>query len=137
MSCIRDNKVCTKCCEAIHLRKGLKPKPSDNGDLGFVGANWKKISTRMAKKRNPYLFDKSVHGSRRVNHQKRWAQYYTCKNLTDKGCGAYAERPAVCSKFPLYDVSAEYYHETQATRTADYSANCTLHYNIPIKFIEE
>lgn len=137
MSCIRDNKVCTKCCEAIHLSKKLKLKGlnGSEGDGGFVATNWKKLSTRLAKKKNPHIFSSSLHGKVNVKYKKKQFQFYTCKNLTEKGCGKYSERPRTCSQFPHYGRTNEEYHTELAVKPADYSQNCTVHYNIPIKFL--
>jgi Fe-S-cluster containining protein len=128
MSCIRDSRVCTKCCEVVHVHKSvLKYDKCNYGDVAFIQTNWKRMSVRLAKKRNPYMFSKSAHGKQKVSE---------CKRITDKGCGIYADRPEVCRGFPNYAMSVEDYHEIKSQNVADYTSGCTVHYNIPIKFIE-
>jgi Fe-S-cluster containining protein len=136
MSCIRDSKVCTKCCDVVHVHKiVLKYDKCDYGDVAFIQTNWKRMSVRLAKKRNPYMFSKSAHGKQKVSLCKKNMTFFKCTNLTDKGCGIYTDRPEVCRGFPNYAMSIEDYHEIKSSNVADYTRGCTVHYNIPIKFI--
>lgn len=136
MSCNFKGEQCAKCCQAIHIGSKYKFKGlygtnkieyegvEVEADNYFVAQNWKPMSTRLAKKINPYIF--KGFKSKKV---KRALKFYKCKHLTPKGCGVYNERPAVCRSFPNTLV-----HDTK--RAPNYSANCLPELMIPIKVID-
>lgn len=128
MSCIRDNKICTKCCEVIHI-----PQPKQKGwysheltsDTGFIAHNWKQIKCRVAKKKNPWMFKVLGDDSKNM-------YYYSCKNLTKNGCGVYNNRPHVCSGYPKYNRSELEFAAEQIQRPCSYTPSCTVYYEIPV-----
>lgn len=133
MSCIRDGKVCTKCCEVIHLpikrRDYLENYKGhlETSDTGFVRKNFKPMKQRLAKKKNPYLFR---NGNKEVRHMTFWK----CINLTVNGCGIYNERTNLCKGYPFY---GEHPVVVQMRSVyADYTPSCTEFYKIPIVMVE-
>lgn len=127
--------TCTKCCQAIglngtaakHIRDG-----SDNYTEGqWIRDNWEEISTWEALSINPHL------GVWNIS-----TQFYTCKNLTDKGCGIYETRPNICRGYPWYDDKITELKKIEVSlnnkHTAnDYSEVCAYKINfIPVKIID-
>lgn len=125
--CVIDGKRCSACCTAtwVPLRaaqvraKVARLKPPLSTDLGFIRANWKPMSWRRAKKRNPYLaaYFRSV--------KERGGGFYQCKRVTPSGCGVYADRPRVCSGFPRYNSPAVAWENSLGTRVREYHPSCT------------
>ena len=124
MGCIIDGERCTKCCEAITLpfsRKKLLEgaRKFESPDAIFILANWKPMSKRAAKKKNPYLFRRFP----KLRSRKHWS-LYSCKALTADGCSKYNERPNVCSGYPFYG-------KPPTGGAPDYHPNCTEWVMIP------
>jgi len=100
-SCTIDGKRCTKCCQAIWV-SGLSAKFIDGDDIAegdtlFARENWTRITTEQAEQINPYMVERMRKGPGLDN-----SAFYTCKNLTEDGCGVYDSRPVVCSGYPIY-----------------------------------
>lgn len=127
MSCMRDNKVCTKCCEVIHVPvkkdKYLKlyGEHPEESDTGFIRRNWKPIKERIAKKKNPWMF-------KQIGKHHNMT-FWKCKNVSANGCKVHETRPNVCSGYPWYNGSQD------LSRPCSYTPSCTVYYNIPIKII--
>lgn len=104
--CEIDGKLCSKCCEVLtinekyHLRAwrayvrrhGADP---EQPELSKIAGMIRKISKRRAKKINPGL----------VKAVKNNQSYFTCKNYQGGKCADYANRPWMCSSYPLYGKS--------------------------------
>lgn len=126
-SCVIDGVQCRACCTAtwIPLRpavareKVARLKPPGWTDLGFIRANWKPMSWRLAKKRNPYL------ATYLKTAKARRGGFYQCKRSTPAGCSVYADRPQVCSGFPRYNHPAVDWENSLATRLREYHPRCT------------
>lgn len=120
-ACVIDGARCTACCQAIGLhskRHNLRKAALRGvwGDVQFVAANWKPISWRRAKKRNPYIATTMV---------KTAKSYWVCKQLTPTGCGAYLDRPNVCRGFPRYGNSPEVFNDRVRSHAPEYHPRCT------------
>ena len=117
--CMIDGERCSKCCEVLTIsenklirawlqyarRVDFKDfEPDDNSPKKEYQTYWmiKKISKRKAKLINPHL----------VSIVKNNQSYFTCKHLTDKGCGNYENRPSICSGYPYYGKSKEEFIKT-------------------------
>lgn len=117
-ACIVNGQRCTACCRAISLansRRALaanahRDKPA--GDMSFILANWKPISRRRAKKKNPYMVLDPRHAGR---------SFWHCRRVTDEGCSVHATRPRVCRDYPLYDN----HPNTLAVQRPEYHPDCT------------
>lgn len=118
---------CTDCCKAIHVNKRSIRRAMGasnlSGDRKFIFENWKPISARRAKKRNPHVFDTKFHRKERVQKVKRDMQFFKCCNLTATGCAAYESRPEVCRGYPWYG--------REPRPAVDYSADCV--YNLELE----
>lgn len=127
---MRDNKICTKCCEVIHITgnkvewlKWRKFKDK-GGDLPFIAENWKPIKKRLAKKKNPYMF--------KILPKNHGMSFYKCTKLKKGiGCSIHKDRSQVCSGYPWYG-EKPYNDRVQST----YTPSCTVFYEIPIKMID-
>jgi Fe-S-cluster containining protein len=128
MSCIRDNKKCTKCCEVLHIHdsefnKARKAWKGITGDPKWILDNLLPLKKRVAKKRNPHMFKTLPRGS--------GVSFWKCKNLSKDGCSIYDERPTMCSGYPWYGSEPLDVLKNPST----YSPNCTVYYEIPIKVV--
>lgn len=95
--CMVNGSRCTACCRAISIgpsRTALTKTLSI--DAGFILENWKPMSWRRAKKKNPWL------GKRYTKKMKRWSKWWHCKRVTADGCSVHQYRPPVCQKYPHY-----------------------------------
>lgn len=103
MSCItRGNVRCTRCCEAIHIPRrqwlAFRKGAIDIGSSSSIGAYWKPISHRRAKKINPYVFARA----KRENSSLASMQFFTCTALVKEvGCSIREQddHPQVCKVF--------------------------------------
>lgn len=85
----------------------------------------KKITKRKAKKINPHL----------VSIVKNSQSYFTCKHLSESGCGNYENRPKICSQYPYYGKTPEEFIKTYVTDPGDdykgkkglYTDDCTFY----------
>lgn len=125
---MRDGKVCSKCCEVIHVpvdkRNYLRyyGNHTVGSDTGFMRSNWKPIKERIAKKKNPWMFKQLGN--------KHNMTFWKCKNVTPNGCGVHESRPRVCSGYPWYG------RVQDVTEPCTYTPSCTVYYNIPIRMVE-
>lgn len=101
--CVINGERCSKCCEVLtisesknfrawraYARKHDDPDLTD--EMVKISLMVKKISKRRAKKVSPHL----------VRVASNAQAYFTCKNFTGTGCGAYENRPKMCSDYPYY-----------------------------------
>lgn len=142
-SCVIEGKRCTACCHAIMVPDGVRklflagkdrPKTVQGGDIGFVRAHWKRMSWRRAKKKNPHLAR-----SGRSEVKMRRNTYFTCKELTPDGCGAYETRPQVCSGYPHYrsNPAGWWNDHIQLYPIPEYHPQCTEWTPIEVKDLGE
>lgn len=121
-ACIINGKQCTQCCRAITLsyrRSGLLK--STVPDAIFILANWKSISRRRAKKKNPYMVGQIE------KHPGKPVTYWHCARVTETGCSVYDDRPYVCSGYPLYGKNYHYLAANYAEQglAPEYHPDCT------------
>ena len=100
MSCISaGNKRCSKCCEAIHIphsvHRNMRRGVVNYTDQSFILKYWKPVSKRVAKKINPYIFQRPT----KNNEYLSSAQFFICKSLVDGVCSEYKNRPDVCRRY--------------------------------------
>jgi len=94
----KGGKRCTSCCKVVHISKPYEViiwKCSDKFNLQdkeYIRKNWVRVSKRRAKKINPHMFKLST---------SSWGHmsFFTCKQLTEEGCGDYENRLLVCSRY--------------------------------------
>jgi Fe-S-cluster containining protein len=125
-ACTINGQQCTACCRTITLKYTREMlRRTQGSDAAFIRANWKPVSRRLAKKRNPHMF--SYYG-----HQAK--AFYRCARVTDAGCSVYDDRPSVCKDYPLYGRSYESVAQAVAARELqpEYHADCTEWPRIPV-----
>lgn len=118
-ACTINGKQCTQCCRAITLSYTRRYLGKAWGyDAKFILANWKQISRRRAKKKNPYMV-------RELG--KRRHTFWHCARVTDAGCSVYDDRPNVCSGYPLYGQAYDRVAKLYAERgfKPEYHPDCT------------
>jgi len=143
--CMINGKRCSKCCEVLTINESksmrewmkyarrvdctdlAKKKGSDKKELQLY---WmiKKINRRRAKKINPYI----------VSIVKSSQSYFTCKHLTDSGCGNYDNRPKICSGYPYYGSTPKEFIKQYVTDTDEaykgkkglYTDDCTFYIKV-------
>lgn len=120
--CLIKGARCTKCCQVltIHVGKNYKDWCKYVRRYGypvdFKGSRvyhlFRQISKRRAKKINRHLVEQIGNSQ----------QYFTCKNLCEKGCKDYSNRPDTCSGYPFYGRNREVMSVEQLPL---YSPDCT------------
>lgn len=90
---------CTDCCKAVGLNKMSPAREKALKIDNSIPNGWVRISKRIAKKRNPSMFEGVGWGSNKT--------YFKCTHLTDNGCSIHKESPYVCSGYPYYGRSLE------------------------------
>lgn len=111
MSCIVNNKPCTKCCESIHIKsKAIKDifdgkKTPIGYEARFIAKHWIPISSDDAMYENPFPFS---HDGFVDYADEEYTMFFKC-TLVDKssGCTNYNGRPNVCSGYPGYGESPD------------------------------
>ena len=89
---------CGKCCEVIQIRysktdfRKMLKEGKNVPDAQFILANWKRISRKEAKRINPNL----------IVGKGAWDYICIQYDRDKRRCKVYAQRPAVCRKFPIY-----------------------------------
>lgn len=119
-SCTVDGRLCTACCRTILTTPGTNRealvKKINSGGVAFILSNWKPISRRRAKRKNPHMFtwlpaderrcrQKRKHGERLnniPNHVKLRYAFWHCRRVTEEGCSVYEDRPSICRGYPNY-----------------------------------
>lgn len=131
--CMVNGERCSKCCEVLTMRESKNFRDwrsyarrygyPDNTKVDKIHHMVRKISKRRAKKINPHLL--SEVGKDKSQH------YFTCKNLTENGCGAYESRPRMCSEFPHYGRTEREWQESDEFKGGGlYDKDCTYHIQI-------
>ena len=124
--CVINGKRCSKCCEVLILDENKNIRDNINYAIKngidhihksnpnrLIFSMLRKISKRRAKKINPPL----------VKEVRNKRSYYTCKNLTSKGCGIYDNRPLMCSGYPYYGLTPDEFAKTNEKPI--YNSDCT------------
>jgi Fe-S-cluster containining protein len=132
-NCIIEQKRCTKCCEAIHLPKEnainiLKRNASDDDDM--ILKYWRRISKRVAKKINPYMFSTTWSKDQR-NFVNQRAGFFKCLALKDGLCTIYENRPFACRDFAghgmyAFECANEAYEKRQIEEAKGNKEKCDV-----------
>ena len=138
--CMVNGERCTKCCQVILLNKRAfsyawsRYVRLPNYDIEHTKKVWgtdsfniltmlKPIKKRLAKKLNPHVFK-----------NRAWVKntkFYTCRHLTDNGCGNYEGRPNMCSEYPYYGKTKEQWEEqANENGVSPYDPDCTFFINV-------
>lgn len=124
-ACNINGKVCTKCCQAIHVQnQGGHLKRIMSGEVGpapgderFVAKYWRQISPEVAEYINPWPWQDDEFVAAADDER---ILFFRCTQLTESGCGAYDHRPHVCRAYPE-GLSAEI---VVAFPTGEYADGC-------------
>lgn len=99
--CVIEGKRCTKCCEAIHLPKQAAinvVKGNVCDEDGMLSKYWRRISKRVAKRINPYMFSDCWSKPQR-DFINKGAGFFKCLALKNGVCTIYEDRPFACRDF--------------------------------------
>lgn len=124
--CVIDGSRCTACCRAILLDFPLsfikRQAKLEGSDSAFIAANWKRLTWRRAKKKNPFLVDVDGRTRRAFRGRRRPVRtWWHCRHVSADGCGVHGSRPAVCRDYPTYRNSPETMRKLQP----EYHPACT------------
>lgn len=105
MECVIDGRVCTKCCEAIHVLEDprldlvFSGKFSIKGgpDWDFIIRYWRPITPEEAEYINPFPFKNLDFAADADQYQ-----FFRCAWASPNGCRCYDRRPPVCRGYPDY-----------------------------------
>lgn len=100
-NCIIAGCRCTKCCEVIHIpnqgaTRIVKKQLADSDAM--INKYWRRISKRIAKKRNPEMFsDAWPQGC--MDWIDMGVGFFKCLALKNGECTIYQDRPDACKDF--------------------------------------
>ncbi|AUR95942.1 putative zinc- or iron-chelating domain containing protein [Vibrio phage 1.215.B._10N.222.54.F7] len=123
-----DGSFCNACCTVISLykpfkhgevkaaRRAFNKRAKLNIEIGML----RRISKRLAKKRNPFLVAKLKKGGNFAKYT-----FYKCIHLKGGKCNIYDSRPYMCHGYPFYGQSPEHFLASDMFKMgAQYDKDC-------------